>query len=1365
MTINIDVSGFDRPPPIDNMEHRFIDGDTLVNKEGNLLRIQGLSAPEIMRMIDGNLKPGTAGGWEATKQIRNLAEQFDFNNVHYLTNSDGTPMMDATGTRQLVRITDPDGRDFVETLNSYGIGKLNRFSSPEEIRASQIGAMLRAEGTPSLQDESLDQFDKARIAINQMADSEKFYETEFKKVALDEQTLARLNAERQPGESNAMYALRKRRAADYSNNMVYKRHGDRTLQNKALHPWSESFDTGWTGVIEGAYGMADMIGEKTGINWLEELGKEGIKRQHEYLANKPETKNNILKYKLDDDGNVTGNEWDIDGVGGFFEYMGNMTAMALPYMGVTIGGAALAPVTGGTSLAGATGIAALSNVGASMLAPVSVYAGQNWNEMEGEDKSASLAVAAGVTMSVLDRLGLKGLMGGAKGTLLDSKYRDTMIQAYKQANPGATDDIAKAAIGNMTRKESAKLAGDVVKVAKDQLKFGSLLKNFSKNAARGFGIESSTELGQELTGYMAAVYGSDKPFDSVELSNRLINAYIAGGTLGAGFSVPGTAYNAGAWADVAVRQAPAEDKRLSQEGKWAEEEMTLNNGIQRSNKDIAEEAKKRARARPLSPSDDFNAMADAGEQQAKDRDTWSSVKETAKELPFLWKGAMPHLFWKDSFQSKAIRKLGSLVNGYLHRIHSGETFEEYKHLQLAEYKNMAMTPSQVAQALGKNNRDPIRDSKLIYAFGRWLVSKGDPTKIMNIDWNTLPTDFEGEFDLKANEKFLREYYVKINKLGNKLFNDQVKVEEEYSNGTKTGKQSKLRDNNGKDRFTKNYLLKYKSLNKASIEKNKNEFIKALQDEFGFTLDSATDLTNDILDNNEMVDQESIYQVGKGKHVPAQFKRRSLGLSERARFNQFMEEDHFVNISNAAKSATRFIAYEKFLGDNNEVFAQLLREAKAEGLSEERVNRIAAGLRDYLQAESGNYKRIQNKTLENIQKNILVWTTLAGLPLATVSSFVEFMMTMRALTPEQIRTVIGVSAKEFAQALWSGITNPGINSVQARLNKEKRQARLQKLGFFDWDVGASQTTGATENTYASRYLLDKYFRVIGLQQWTDYTRNIRAAIADDFIMDHLATIQVARQGGGVKTNEVQEAEEQLRNLGINVNRLLDLANQPVNVMPGESIQNYRLRRSQTDAELDRIFMQAEYNFVNEAIALPGTANRPLFYNNPHLALFTQFQGFIATFTANQIPRMWGDYVKRGTPAMKYNAFAVMSTMVMLGFVSQYLKDLLKYGMATPYLDRAEVIQRGIGASGLIGVAERPLNFFFPIYETSSSNMVEELFQTVSGEAAALSNITRAATGVGQVVEGKTETGIYKILKTMPIIGPVNQLNRNIAELFA
>ena len=143
-------------------------------------------------------------------------------------------------------------------------------------------------------------------------------------------------------------------------------------------------------------------------------------------------------------------------------------------------------------------------------------------------------------------------------------------------------------------------------------------------------------------------------------------------------------------------------------------------------------------------------------------------------------------------------------------------------------------------------------------------------------------------------------------------------------------------------------------------------------------------------------------------------------------------------------------------------------------------------------------------------------------------------------------------------------------------------------------------------------------------------------------------------------------------------------------------------------------------------------------------------------------MWGDYVKRGTPAMKYNAFAIMSTMILLGFVSQYLKDLLKYGKTTPYLDRMEKIQRGIGASGMIGVAERPLDFFFPIYETSSKGNIEWFFNTASGEAAALSNVSRAAKGVTQMIAGNTEPGLYKVLKTTPVIGPFNQFNQKVAS---
>ena len=124
--------------------------------------------------------------------------------------------------------------------------------------------------------------------------------------------------------------------------------------------------------------------------------------------------------------------------------------------------------------------------------------------------------------------------------------------------------------------------------------------------------------------------------------------------------------------------------------------------------------------------------------------------------------------------------------------------------------------------------------------------------------------------------------------------------------------------------------------------------------------------------------------------------------------------------------------------------------------------------------------------------------------------------------------------------------------------------------------------------------------------------------------------------GPYTNAIQEAEEQLRNLGINVDDMIAVY---------QGTGNFN---AQEQAILEQNMREGMFNFVNEAIALPQSYNRPLFYQNPHLALFTQFQGFISTFTANHIPKLWGEYVKRGTPAMKYNVFATMATMIALGF---------------------------------------------------------------------------------------------------------------------
>lgn len=1406
--------------------HTFIDGDTLMNEEGNLLRIQGLSAPEIQRLMDsGYMKPGTPGGLEAYKQIEKLAEEFGYNNVQYLTNDDGSPMMDATGSRQLVRLVDDKGRDFTETLSRYDINKLSKFSTNEEIDKYRLGMVKRS--TRNIRD-PLNEYEKSSLILNDAIKSEQWYDTQFAKAAFNEQELSRLNADRQPGESLAAFAFRKKEAAKYSKVRVQQRNTDRDIENKSLHPWSESFDVGWQGVIESLYGAAELLGYKTGFNWLENLGERGIKRQREYLSTKPDLKLSVLKPVLDPDGNIITNEWDINGLGEFFEYMGNMTAVSLPYMGVTAAGALTAPIGG-------------------MAAPASMYTGMTWNDMEGEnkDKSATLAVAGGLTMTVLDRLGIKLLMSNATGTLLNNKYRGEMVKAFIQKNPGSTEQQARAAIAQMTRKAAAELTGDAAKVAKEQLKYGNIIRSFAARAGVGFFTESVTEVGQELAQYLASTVGSDKEFDSVELHERLINAFVAGGTLGSAFSVPGTAYDVGQWTDINVRQLPNQEKLMSQEQKWHEEEnkdlhdryvegdqipagknvgdikpggrfakgksKSIEDNFNKFRKDaLKRDAQFRRRQRaqttqiqtlenqladPGIPANEkaiiqirlnelqalqaregadrtsFQDKVEAGKKQYKARDYWETFKDAANNLPVLWRGGPRHFFWKDSFGAPTLRKMAGGIGSYLRAVHTGQTLENFKQNKLTEFKNdlgrvtfkdkdgndvqEEFSEAAVAKALGYKNINKIKISEDIYEFYRLIKQ----TPWRDIQWDTLPAKFQ------ADRVFYESIARRFKFAGNSMYEQQKNARTKFDDGSSTGKKWTA----GR---IENYLGTFRSIDKAMVEKNRDQFIKDLQEEKNYTYEEAVALADAILNNNDIVDEVSLmdFNVGRGIHIPGQLKKRTLNMAENEVLNKYLEKDLFINISNAAKAAARYITYQKYVGDNAEIFNEALEQTIGnKEYTREKANFAAAFIQDYLDGESGNYKKISNPQLANLQRNLLIWTTMAGLPMATISSFVEYMMILRALSPEQINDVLKFTAKEFANAIWETMTTATPNmklatSTEGQLAKERRQARLKRLGYFTWDTGAAQTTGATENTFASRYLLDKYFRIILLQQWTDITRNIRGAIADDFIMDHLRIIKNQRDGDTLYTNEVQESEEQLRNLGIRVEELLEIDNLPFDKPADMSREDHLLILRDGNRRLDEIFRNAEFNFINEAIALPGTANRPLFYQNPHLALFTQFQGFISTFSATIIPRLWGDYIKRGTPALKYNAFAIMTTMIALGFVSQYLKDLLKYGQGSPYLDQMEKFQRGVGSSGMLGVAERPLNFFFPIYETSSSNIIEAIFDTGTGEAAALSNLSRAATGAGQVLKGSLmedasiEPGVYKLLKTTPGVGPFNQFNR-------
>ena len=257
----------------------------------------------------------------------------------------------ATGKRQMVDLQNETGQSFTTELLKSGALESGKYTTQDDLTAIEVARVFRDD---NYEDTT---WGKAAATISGAIEEETTRDLEFKQAAINE----------------AEYA-----AGRGSSNVQF-RHNDRDLRNKSLNPLSDSWDQGWIGVKESAYGFLNLLGETSENEWLSEVGEAGVIRAGKQLQERGSI---LVDYK------------DVDGFGTAVEYLGNNLALSLPYMigiaGATTAGAVAAPVVGA---AGAIGI----GVGA----PATVYAGQVWNEMEGE-KSAAVAIGAGIAQATLD---------------------------------------------------------------------------------------------------------------------------------------------------------------------------------------------------------------------------------------------------------------------------------------------------------------------------------------------------------------------------------------------------------------------------------------------------------------------------------------------------------------------------------------------------------------------------------------------------------------------------------------------------------------------------------------------------------------------------------------------------------------------------------------------------------------------------------------------------------------------------------------------------------------------------------------------------------------------------------------------------
>ena len=1285
-----------KPTTLGGTGTHFIDADTLANPNGPNYRLEGINSAEVAKILpDGTLSQGEAGGYESTQITAELANKLGYTNITPEFNPDGSPKVGHYG-RQIADLKNDAGQSFSQELLKAGAYDPTRHSGTEDLAAIQIAEAQRNAAKTAGNYVPTD-FDRAASLINQAELAEGARAQGFKQTALNEQERGlMINAWMQQHGLSRDEAIKKVNETYAQTTQIDN--FDRNINNESTNPLSDSWDQGWIGAKEGAYGFLELLGETTGSEMLADIGTRGIERAQLQQA---EYAHVLTDWK------------DVDGFTSGLQFLGNNAAMSLPYMAITTGaaiaGVAASPVIGG--------VAATS---AAILAPASVYSGQVWNEMEGE-KSASVALGAGLTQAALDRIGL----GAITGKVLPKNLPAEAVKKIMKAQ-GISKEAAEGVLANATKAELAGFLKDSAAIATRQTNAKKIGMDLLKRAGAGGTGEAITEAGQEAIGYIAATQGSDKAFDWEELNERLIAASIAGGTLGVGFSTPGAIKNALAEVDLNAQQSAALTSNESQAALWAAEEKAELGYVPTVEENIAN-----LHAAPDAAAS-FEDRALAGDATYKQKSLLEKTQQALLNPLGVLQGSVGNTINQDiQGRSRSARVLAGILGGNLQRVYGGASYENAKHHRTTQYKNMLPSPQQLFAGLSQGKR----------------ITKAVQAQLSDSVYSQLRTaiDAEGNFDpdLIADsdtKPLIVSLATQLNQLSNKMWADQAKYKKDLG-------------------FEKNYLFKYKAVNKGAIHKNRAGFAALLQSEYGYSSADAKELADRLADDPLSSDLGEAYSQVKGTATSGSHNERSLALSENPKFKEFMENDLYANLDQAAKKASRYTTQQQYLGNNNSNISKLLQQMQQEGLSESEVDKVAAGVRDFLDAESGNYKRpssAMGKKLQGYQKFAMTYMTLAGLPLATISSFVEAALVSKSLTNDQIFGKSGSLRSigtEGGKMITDGIGDIG-NTIARRdttgRQSSEGQKLIQELGYKDWDVGAGTVSGVTEINAHQQKQYQTFFKAIGLTQWTDMTRAARASMGGDYINAKIETLAAFEQDGEY-TRAVQEAQEAIRNLGINDKLFLEKRNADLSGVP---------LSPEREAEYLGQWREGMFNWVNDAIALPQAANRPLIYQDPRFALFTQFQGFMSTFTANHIPKLWAEQVKRGTPAMKYSAFATMATMIMLGFLSQHLKDEIKYGLddeedetgSNPHLKTADYIRRGVFASGLLGTAERAISFIDPIYESRSDGAADWIFDTAVGESPGLSYVQRAAGVPASLIQGDVGGAAKGAVKSAPLFGP-------------
>ena len=483
-----------------------------------------------------------------------------------------------------------------------------------------------------------------------------------------------------------------------------------------------------------------------------------------------------------------------------------------------------------------------------------------------------------------------------------------------------------------------------------------------------------------------------------------------------------------------------------------------------------------------------------------------------------------------------------------------------------------------------------------------------------------------------------------------------------------------------------------------LMERKDEFIRTLTEEVGMSRQRAEEFFNAYLGNDNVdvwYDPDRAFAPGNPQGKP-----RSQELADFAHLLEpYMAKDITYVMQTYMHSMIKRIEYERRFGgvsyteggkpywDQNIHFERLRKLAEKEGVSQAQMKHFM-GVRE---AYIGRYKEHISPELRKFFSMTQTILNFLLLPFATLSSFVDLANPL-------------IRANGTVKFSWTNFRE----AMQAV--REKGDNRLWRLaqshGLVVDNVMHSVLSDRFDTSYMTpmyQKMNEKFFRIIGLHQWTAAMRIYAWKMAQDFIHEHA-------------TRRTEHGDTYLKELGLTADEVLEWFNQ------GKKV--WEVDPNTSNDDLARKVTLGLNRFVSESVFRPDASQRPLWASDPHWMLVWHLKQFGYSFWANLVHRLIDVAKTRPGALAKFATFLPLLAVLPLAMVGMELRNLIQYGLSDeiPYNHQqgvdgyfAELVER----SGVLG----PTQF---LWDALSAQERGKLFiLSLMGPAATMTE--RVATG--------------------------------------